>query len=112
MTEGQTEQTNKNEGISEDELKGLISTSLDEKLEERGITKEVFEKLGKLDILDSLGDLFEKNKSEPVDKQSLLSDIGNIIDEKFKGVSTSGSSSGGGNSGTNGERIPRLKIFG
>jgi len=104
MPEDPNPNQNNPEGISEDELRSMISTSLDEKLNERGITAEVFEKIGKLDILDSLGDLFEKKKTEPVDRESLLGDIGKLIDDKIKGIST-----GGGNGQP---REPKIKIFG
>ena len=98
--------TPSNDGISEDELRGMISETLDSKLEERGITAEAFERLGKLDILDSIGEMFEKNKSEPVDSEGLLTKVSEMLDDKLKGFS---SGSGGGNGKS--ERKPRINIF-
>lgn len=104
MAENETEnQGNENQGISEEELKGIFRSQVKEELDERGLTKEIIEKLN---IFDSLEGLFEKHSgSGGVDKDSLLGDIGKLIDDKLKGIS-----SGGGN-GTK-EREPKIRIFG
>lgn len=94
------------EGISEKELRGWFSEEIDKALNDRGATKETFERLGKLDLLDGLEGLFEKHKgSGSVDKDSLLSEIGSLIDKKLSG------GSGGSNGGGSSERQPRLRIF-
>lgn len=93
------EEKTSNDGYTEDEMKGLIGSVLDSKLEERGLTKEA---LSKLDVLGSLEDLFKRNKSEPVDKESLLGDIGKLIDDKLKGIGSNGGSK---------TREPKIRIF-
>lgn len=94
------------EGISESDLRSWFSEEIDKALNERGATKETFERLGKLDLLDGLEGLFEKHKGGgSVDKDSLLSEIGSLIDKKLSGGS--GGSNGGGSEG----RTPRLRIF-
>lgn len=104
MAEENENNENENQGISEDELKTIFRTQVKEELDERGVTKEVIEKLN---IFDSLEGLFEKHSgSGGVDKDSLLGEIGKLIDDKLKGIST-----GGGNGGTK-ERNPKIRIFG
>lgn len=97
---------NQPEGVSEEELKNIVGEAVDSKLNDRGLTKEVMEKLSKLDILDGIEGLFEKHKSGGVDKEGLLSEIGTLIDKKLSGI---GSGSGGGNST---ERQPKIRILG
>jgi hypothetical protein len=106
----ENENQNTQDGISEDELKGLIGNALDEKLEERGFTSETVSKLGKLDILDSLDNLFESHKGEPLDKESLLGEIGKLVDEKLKQLPASGGNKEDTDNGK-APRTPKLRIF-
>jgi hypothetical protein len=92
-----------NDGISEDELRGLIGNAVDEKLNERGLTKEAIESLGGIGTF--VENLFKENKSEPMNEDGLLEKIGNLVDEKLKGISQ-----GGGNGQK--EHAPKIKIFG
>lgn len=94
------------EGVSEEELRNIVGDAVDSKLNDRGLTKEVLEKLAKLDILDGIEGLFEKHKSGGVDKEGLLGEIGNLIDKKLSGFS-----SGSGGNQTTG-RSPKIKVFG
>lgn len=93
------------DGISEDELRGLIGTTVEEKLNERGVTKEAMESLGGIGAF--VENLFKENKTEPLNEDSFVEKLSGKIDEllgeKLKGV-------GGGN-GTK-EHAPKLKIFG
>jgi hypothetical protein len=102
MTE-ENQQTPNNDGISEDELRGLIGNAVDEKLNERGLTKEAMDSLGGIGAF--VEKLFTDNKSEPMNEDGLLEKIGNLVDEKLKGIST-----GGGNGSK--EHEPKIKIFG
>lgn len=103
MTEENNNEGNESRGISEDELKTIFRSQVREELDERGVTKEVIEKLN---IFDSLEGLFEKHSGgSGVDKDSLLGEIGKLIDDKLKGIS-----SGGSNGGTK-ERAPKIRIF-
>lgn len=87
-------------GIEVEELRSIFRSEVKAELDERGITKEVADKLG---ILDGLEGLFEKHKGEPMNEEGLLGKIGSMIDSKLEGKNV-----GGGKT----ERQPRLRVFG
>lgn len=79
------------EGLTEEELEGVIGRVIDSKLEPittklDGISLPDLETF-KGGILEEVGKLITANKSQPVDEDGLLAKVGGMLDEKMKGIS-------------------------
>jgi len=80
------------QGLSEAEFRKVIGEEFDTRFTALGLD----DKLNRLTVLDSIGDdlstkltgLFEANKSGGINKESLLGEIGTLIDSKLAGIKT------------------------
>lgn len=98
--------------ISTDELRDTVGDEVDARMEARGLTASRLEKLDLLDsILPDIEGLFGKLKPnpDPVDKQSLLSEIGSLIDSKL--AKLGGNSGGSPTPNNTGRRVGPLGRF-
>lgn len=72
--------------VTREELTTIIGETLDNRL----AALKLDEKFSKLDVLDGIEDkitgLFETHKSGNLDKDSLLKDVGGLLDRKLQGI--------------------------
>lgn len=85
-----TTETPPSEGLTEDELKGIVGDVVDAKLEPLmskldGISLPDLETF-KGGILEDIGKLLGDNKTT-VDEDGMLEKVGKMLDEKMKGIS-------------------------
>lgn len=86
--------------VTEDDLRNLIGEEIDKRV------------TGLSDGISGLADsIVEKLKGDGSNEDGLLEKIGNMIDEKMKGLGGSSKTDNGKTEANSGERIPRFRVF-